>query len=342
MRALGKLKKEEGVWLYDAPKPEIQKPSDVLIKMSKASICGTDLHIYNWDEWAQQTIPVPMTIGHEGCGVVEKVGSEVKAFKPGDRVVIEGHVTCGTCRNCLSGKRHLCINTKGVGVNRTGLFAEYLVVPETNIYHLPNEISDSIGAIMDPLGNAVHTALSFKLEGQDVLITGAGPIGIMAAAIARHVGARDVVITDVNEYRLELAKKMNPNRVVDVRSESLEKVMKEIEMKEGFDVGLEMSGNDKAFNAMIDAMNHGGSMALLGILPDGVPIAWTKIIFKSLTIKGIYGREIFETWHIMVHMLQSGLDVSSVITHHFPLEDFQQAFDVVRAGKSGKVVLDIN
>ncbi len=339
MKALGKLKKAPGIWMYDAPRPKIGH-NDLLVKVKKTAICGTDLHIYHWDKWAQQTIPVPMTVGHEFVGVVEKVGSEVTAFKPGDRIAGEGHLTCGTCRNCRAGKRHLCRNTVGVGVNRTGCFAEYISIPAANAFPVPAEISDDIASFLDPLGNAVHTALSFDLVGEDVLITGAGPIGIMAAAIARHVGARHVVITDVNAYRLKLATKMGVTRAVNIAETSLKKVMKDLKMTEGFDVGLEMSGNASAFEGMIDAMNHGGKIALLGILPDGVGIDWTKIIFKSLFIKGIYGREMFETWYKMTAMLQSGLNVKPVITHTFAAKDFQKAFDVMLKGQSGKVILE--
>jgi len=339
MKALGKLKREEGIWLYDAPIPEVG-PNDLLIKIRKASICGTDIHIYEWDKWAQNTIPVPVTVGHECVGIIEKVGSGVTAFKPGDRVSSEGHITCGTCRNCRAGSRHLCIKTLGVGVNCTGCFAEYLVIPQDNAFTIPEEIPDELASIFDPLGNAVHTALSFDLVGEDVLITGAGPIGIMAAAVARHAGARHVVITDVNDFRLELAKKMNPSRVVNPTKTSLASVMKELGIKEGFNVGLEMSGNGQAFSDMIDAMNHGGKIALLGILPAGVAIDWTKVIFKSLIIKGIYGREMFETWYKMASMIQTGLNVMPVITHQFKFNDFQKGFDIMRSGQSGKVILD--
>lgn len=339
MRALGKLKRETGLWMYDAPMPEYG-PNDLLIKIKKTAICGTDIHIYQWDKWAQDTIPVPMTVGHEFVGIVEKVGSAVSGFKPGDRVSGEGHLICGQCRNCRAGKLHLCRNTLGVGVNRTGCFAEYLVIPATNAFPVPPEISDDIASFLDPLGNAVHTALSFDLVGEDVLITGAGPIGIMATAIARHVGARHVVITDINDYRLGLAQKMGATRAVNVTRTNLKDVMKELKMAEGFDVGLEMSGSPAAFQTMIDTMNHGGKIALLGIIPDGTSIAWTKVIFKSLFLKGIYGREMFETWYKMASMLQSGLDVKPVITHTFAANDFQKGFDVMLAGQSGKVILD--
>lgn len=339
MKALGKLKNEPGVWLYDAPMPEMG-PDDVLIKIKKTSICGTDLHIHEWDEWARNTIPVPMTIGHEFMGVIEKVGSSVKGFQPGDRVSGEGHITCGYCRNCRAGKQHLCRNTFGVGVNRTGCFAEYLSIPAENVFLLPKEIPDEVASIFDPLGNAVHTALSFDLVGEDVLITGAGPIGIMASQIAKHVGARYVVITDRNEYRLKLAEQMGVTRAVNVNTTKLPDVMKELGMTEGFDVGMEMSGSPQAFNSMIDVMNHGGKIALLGILPNQAGIDWTKVIFNSLFIKGIYGREMFETWYKMTSMLQSGLDISGIITHRLPMKDFQQGFDTMKLGKSGKIILD--
>lgn len=340
MKALGKLKKEPGLWLYDAPMPSIGH-NDILIKIKKTGICGTDVHIYNWDEWAQKTIPVPMTIGHEFVGVIEKVGSEVKNFKPGDRVSGEGHLNCGTCRNCRAGERHLCRNTIGVGVNRTGCFAQYIAIPASNAVLVPDEIPDDIASFLDPLGNAVHTALSFDLIGEDVLITGAGPIGLMAASVARHVGARHVVITDLNDYRLHLAKKMGgANRVVNVAKEKLPQVMKELKMTEGFDVGLEFSGSPHAFNQMIDVMNHGGKMALLGILPASTAIDWPKVIFNSLSIKGIYGREMFETWYKMMSMLQSKLDIRSVITHVFPYQDYEKAFEIMREGNSGKIILE--
>lgn len=340
MKALGKLKKEPGIWMYDAPMPEIGH-NDLLIKIKKTAICGTDIHIYNWDEWAQKTIPVPMTVGHEFVGTVEKIGCGVTGYKVGDRVSGEGHVTCGYCRNCRAGKRHLCRNTVGVGVNRTGCFAEYLSIPAFNVYRVPAEINDDVASIFDPLGNAVHTALSFDLTGEDVLITGAGPIGIMAAAIARHVGARYIVLTDINDYRLELAKKVCPSvRAVNITKEKLADVMHELGMTEGFDVGMEMSGNGRAFAEMIDAMDNGGGIGLLGIVPDNTQIEWSKFIFKGLKIKGIYGREMFETWYKMGSMLQSGLNIETVITHEFNIDDFQQAFEIMKSGKSGKVILD--
>jgi threonine 3-dehydrogenase len=340
MKALGKLKKEAGIWMYDAPMPEIGH-NDVLIKIKKTAICGTDLHIYKWDEWSQRTVPVPMTIGHEFAGVIAKVGSEVTGFKPGDRVSGEGHITCGNCRNCRAGKRHLCPHTVGIGVNRTGCFAEYLALPAFNTFHLPDDISDDEASIFDPYGNAVHTALSFDLVGEDVLITGPGPIGIMATAIAKHAGARNVVLTGMNEYRLELAKKMNVGaRIVNTDKESLKDVMKELGMTEGFDVGLEMSGSPAAFELMLNEMNNGGKIALLGILPNDAIIDWDKVIFKGLFIKGIYGREIFETWYKMVSMIQSGLNIKPVITHHFKIDDYKKAFEIMVTKKTGKIILD--
>jgi threonine 3-dehydrogenase len=339
MKALVKKKPEEGIWLDDVPAPKVGH-NDVLIQVHKTAICGTDVHIYNWDDWSRRTVPVPMTVGHEYAGVVVEVGSEVAGLKPGDRVSGEGHVTCGHCRNCRAGRRHLCRNSVGVGVNRPGCFAEFMALPAVNAFPLPAKIDDDIASILDPLGNATHTALSFDLVGEDVLITGAGPIGIMAAAIARHVGARFVVITDVNDYRLGLAGKMGADRTVNVARESLDDVMAELGMEEGFDVGLEMSGNGQAFNDLLRVMNHGGKVALLGIPPGELAIDWTLVIFKGLHIKGIYGREMFETWYKMTAMLQSGLDVRPILTHHFPIDRFQDGFDIMRSGQSGKVILD--
>jgi len=338
-----KAKPEEGIWMADTARPEIG-PNDVLIKIRRTAICGTDVHIYNWDEWAQKTIPVPMAVGHEFSGEVVEIGAEVhpehSKLKIGDRVSAEGHVTCGYCRNCRAGKRHLCRNSQGIGVNRPGAFAEYLAAPAFNVYRLPDDISDDMGAIFDPFGNAVHTALAFDLVGEDVLITGAGPIGIMAAAVARFVGARHVVITDINEYRLDLAKKMGASRTVDVAHEDVRDVMRELGMTEGFDVGLEMSGAPPAFASMLDAMNHGGKIAMLGIMPNGAGIEWDNVIFKGLEIKGIYGRRMFETWYKMAAMLQAGLDLKPILTHHFPADEFQKGFDIMRSGKSGKVILE--
>ena len=339
MKALVKSKREPGLWMEDVPVPTIG-PNDVLIRIHTSAICGTDMHIWNWDAWSQKTIPVPMHVGHEYAGVIEQVGDEVEGYKVGDRVSGEGHIVCGHCRNCKAGKRHLCPNTVGVGVNRPGSFAEYLALPATNLFKLRDGISNEMAAIFDPFGNATHTALSFNMVGEDVLITGAGPIGCMAAAIARFVGARNVVITDVNQYRLDLARKMGATRAVDVSKEDLKSVMHELGMTEGFDVGLEMSGNGSAFRGMIDGMVNGGRVALLGIFPDDVAIDWGKVIFKGLFMKGIYGREMFETWYKMAAMIEGGLDISQVITHRFPIDDFRQGFEVMGSGKSGKVILD--
>jgi len=339
MKSLVKAKAEKGIWLQDTPEPEVGH-NDLLIKIRKTAICGTDMHIYNWDEWSQKTIPVPMVVGHEYVGEVVGMGQEVKGFKVGDRVSGEGHITCGHCRNCRAGRVHLCRNTEGVGVNRPGAFAEYLVIPAFNAFKIPDNISDDLASIFDPFGNAVHTALSFDLVGEDVLITGAGPIGIMAAAVAKHVGARHVVVTDINPYRLELAKKMGATRAVDVIKEDLKDVMNELGMTEGFDVGLEMSGVPVAFRDMLNKMNHGGKIAMLGIPPQDVAIDWNQVIFKGLVIKGIYGREMFETWYKMASLLQSGLDLSPIITHTFSIDDFQKGFDTMGSGHSGKVILD--
>ncbi len=338
MKTLAKVKAEPGIWMVDAAKPDVG-PNDVLIKIKKTAICGTDMHIYKWDEWSQKTIPVPMTVGHEYVGVVAGIGSEVRGLKIGQRVSGEGHLVCGHCRNCRAGRRHLCRNTTGVGVNRPGAFAEYLVIPAENAFPIPDDIPDDIAAIFDPFGNATHTALSFDLVGEDVLITGAGPIGIMAVAICRHVGARHIVITDVNEYRLDLAKKMGATRAVNVSKEKVTDVMHELGMTEGFDVGLEMSGVPAAFRGMLEAMNHGGKIAMLGIPPSEAAVDWNQVIFKGLIIKGIYGREMYETWYKMVAMIQSGLDLTPIITHRFNVSDFQQGFETMGSGNSGKVIL---
>jgi threonine 3-dehydrogenase len=340
MKALGKFKKEPGIsMITDAPIPKISS-NDVLIKIKKTAICGTDIHIYNWDEWSQRVIPVPMITGHEFVGEIAEIGSEVTGFKVGDRVSGEGHISCGHCRNCRAGKRHLCRANIGVGVTRQGCFAEYLAIPAVNAYPIPDEVTDDQASVLDPLGNAAHTALSFDLVGEDVLITGAGPIGIMAVAIAKHVGARHVVITDVNDYRLGLAKQLGATRAVNVAKESLEDVMKELKMVEGFDVGLEMSGNKQAFNSMLKNINNAGKIALLGFLPKDTTIDWNSIILKGLLVKGIYGREMFETWYKMIAMLQSGLNIDPVITHHFKIDDYQEAFKVMASGTSGKVILE--
>jgi threonine 3-dehydrogenase len=339
MKAIVKLKPETGIWMDRVPFPRIGH-NDVLIKVIKTAICGTDIHIFNWDAWSQKTIPTPMTIGHEFVGVITEIGGEVRGLKPEDRVSAEGHITCGHCRNCRAGKRHLCRNTIGVGVNRPGCFAEYISVPASNVFKVPETISDDIAAIMDPFGNAAHTALSFDLVGEDVLITGAGPIGIMAVAIARHVGARHIVITDINDYRLQIATRMGATVAINVTHTSIADTVKQLGMKEGFDVGLEMSGNIQAFRDMLRAMNYGGKIAILGIPTGEVSLDLTQIILKGLKIKGIYGREMFETWYKMTSMLQSHLNISQVITHRFGVDDFQQAFDVMRSGQSGKVVMD--
>lgn len=339
MKALVKAKREPGIWMHDVPVPEYGV-NDVLIKVKKTAICGTDIHIYNWDEWAQNTIPVPMTVGHEFYGEIVAIGQEVQGLEVGLRVSGEGHITCGFCRNCRAGKRHLCRNTFGVGVNRPGCFAEFLAIPASNVIVLPANITGDQAAIFDPFGNATHCALAFDVVGEDVLITGAGPIGIMAAAIVRHIGARHVVITDVNDTRLELAKNMGVSRAVNVKHEKLSDVAAELGMIEGFDVGLEMSGNPTALNDMMAAMNHGGHVAILGIPPQATAIDWNHVIFKGLVIKGIYGREMFETWYKMIAMVQSGLDINPVITHHFPVEEYQKAFEIMASGQSGKVILD--
>jgi threonine 3-dehydrogenase len=341
MKALVKAKPKRGIWMQDIDIPKVGH-NDVLIKVNKTAICGTDIHIYQWDEWAQHTIPVPLTAGHEFCGEIVECGSEVRGFEIGDRVSAEGHITCGVCRNCRAGRRHLCMNTLGVGVNRPGAFAEYLAVPAFNVFKLPESITDDMASILDPLGNATHTALSFDLVGEDILITGAGPIGIMAVAIARYAGARHIVITDVNDYRLELARKMGASRALNVTRESIDDAMSELGMVEGFDVGMEMSGNAQAFEDMLRTMHHGGKIALLGILPEGTGIKWDNVIFKGLVVKGIYGREMFETWYKMSSMLQSGLNIDPIITHHFPIDDFQPAFDLMESGQSGKVILQWN
>jgi threonine 3-dehydrogenase len=339
MKALTKSKAEPGLWLEDVPEPAMGV-NDVLIRVWRTGICGTDLHIYRWDNWAQETIPVPMVVGHEFVGEVVAVGANVTDFFPGEVVSAEGHVVCGRCRNCLAGRRHLCRDTKGIGVNRPGAFAEYISVPMTNVWHHRPGIDLDIAAIFDPFGNAVHTALSFDVLGEDVLITGAGPIGIMATAVVRHAGARFVVVTDVNPYRLELARKMGADEAVDVRERRICDVQKELDMQEGFDVGLEMSGNPAAFREMIDNMCHGGKIAMLGIPSEPMPINWNKVVFNMLTIKGIYGREMYETWYKMTVMLLSGLDIQPVITHRFHYTEFVQGFEVMQSGQSGKVLLD--
>jgi threonine 3-dehydrogenase len=339
MKALVKAEAKPGLWLQDMPAPSIGI-NDVLIRVHKTGICGTDLHIYKWDAWAQKTIPVPMVVGHEFVGEVVEIGSNVNDFRRGDIVSAEGHVVCGRCRNCLAGRRHLCADTKGIGVNRPGAFAEFISVPMTNVWHHRPDIDLEVAAIFDPFGNAVHTALSFNVLGEDVLITGAGPIGIMAAGVVKHAGARFIVVTDVNDYRLALAKKMGATVVHNVKSGGLHDVQKQLGMKEGFDVGLEMSGNPAAFRDMIDNMAHGGKIAMLGIPSEQIAIDWNKVVFNMLTIKGIYGREMYETWYKMSVMLESGLDIRPVITHRFHYTEFEQGFAAMLGGQSGKVILD--
>jgi threonine 3-dehydrogenase len=341
MKALVKAKAERGIWMEDIEAPSVGH-NDVLIKVNRTAICGTDIHIFKWDDWAQATIPVPMAVGHEFSGNIVEMGVEVRGFEVGDRVSAEGHITCGVCRNCRAGRRHLCMNTFGVGVNRPGAFAEYLSVPAFNVFKLPDAISDEMASILDPLGNATHTALSFDLVGEDVLITGAGPIGIMAVAIARYAGARHVVVTDVNDYRLDLARKMGATRAINVTSQTIDDTMKELGMVEGFDVGMEMSGNPQAFRDMLRTMHHGGKVAMLGIPPGDMAIDWNDVIFKGLVLKGIYGREMFETWYKMSSMLQSGLNIDPIITHHFDIDEFLPAFELMESGQSGKVVLHWN
>ena len=339
VRALVKAKADRGLWMEDVPMPTIG-PNDALIKVEKSAICGTDLHIYTWDAWAEKTIPVPMVVGHEFVGEVVEVGSQVSSVAAGERVSGEGHVTCGACRNCRAGKRHLCRKTLGVGVNRTGSFCEYLSIPAENVFPIPDAIDSEVASIFDPYGNAVHTALSFDLVGEDVLITGAGPIGCMAAAICKHVGARNIVVTDVIPYRLELAGKLGATHVVNPKDESLQEVMKTLGMKEGFDVGLEMSGSGEAYRSMVAAMNHGGKIALLGIFPNEVSLDWDEVIFKGLFIKGIYGREMYETWYKAASMIESGLDISPVITHKISIDDYESGFEMMESRQCGKVIMD--
>jgi len=338
MKALTKKRTEYGLWMEDAPVPEIGS-NDVLIKIHKAAICGTDIHIFNWDKWAQKTIKTPLVIGHEFVGTVEKTGSNVHDVELGELVSGEGHIVCGRCRNCLAGRRHLCIDPKCIGVNRNGAFAEYLSIPVSNIWHCDPKIPTEVLACFDPFGNAVHTTLSYDLVGEDVLITGAGPIGCMAVAVAKYAGARYVVITDVNPYRLELAKKMGPTLTLDVRSQNIEDAVKKLNMKEGFDVGLEMSGNPQAFKDMLAKMCHGGKIALLGIMPE-TAIDWDYVVFNGLTIKGIYGREMFETWYKATMLIQGGIDLRPLITHRFHYTEYLKAFEIMRSGESGKVILD--
>ena len=341
MKALVKRHAKEGLWLEDMPEPEVGN-NDVLIKIKKTAICGTDIHIYNWDEWAQKTIPIPMITGHEYAGEIVELGSNVSDLNIGDIVSGEGHITCGRCRNCLAGTIHLCPNTIGVGVNRTGAFAEYLSIPAKNVFKPSREMSTDLLACFDPYGNAVHTALSFNMVGEDVLITGAGPIGMMAAMVANHAGARNIVITDINQYRLDLIKNILPKVItVNVEKDSIsKKLMESLGIFEGFDVGLEMSGSPIAFSDMLSKMINGGRIAMLAIMPAGSGIDWDLVVFKGLTIKGVYGREIFETWYKGSMMVQSGLPLAKIITHRFNFNEFQKGFDVMRSGKSGKVILN--
>ena len=338
MKALVKKISEKGIWLEDVPKPKINT-NNVMIKITHTAICGTDLHIYKWDDWAKKTIKIPLIIGHEFCGVICEIGAGVKNLKVGDRVSGEGHLTCGNCRNCRAGKKHLCHKTIGIGVHRDGAFAEYLSLPESNVWPIHNDISSEIASFFDPLGNAVHTALSFDITGEDVLITGAGPIGLMCVAICKYSGAKNIVITDINDYRLAIASELGASKTINIKNDSIDNHFEELGIKYGFDVGLEVSGNPKAFNSMLTNMYHGGSIALLGILPNNTKIDWDDVIFKGLRIKGIYGREMYETWHKMVQILRGGLNVKKILTHTFSVADYQEAFTILEIGKCGKVVL---
>ncbi|WP_088921877.1 L-threonine 3-dehydrogenase [Granulosicoccus antarcticus] len=339
MKALVKSKPEAGIWMEQVPIPEVG-PRDVLIKVKKSAICGTDVHIWKWDEWSAKVVPVPMVVGHEFCGEIVDCGAAAFKYQVGQRVSGEGHIVCGACRNCRAGRGHLCRNTQGVGVNRPGSFAEYVCIPESNVVPIPDDISDEIAAIFDPFGNAVHTALSFDLVGEDVLVTGAGPIGIMGALVAQKVGARKTVITDISPYRIELAKRLGVQHVVNAAEQNLAEVMIELGMTEGFDVGLEMSGAAPAMRDMIDKMNNGGKIALLGIAPTEFAVDWNKIIFKMLNVKGIYGREMFETWYKMIALVQSGLDLTGLITHRISIDDYEKGFAAMLSGEAGKVVMD--
>lgn len=339
MKALVKKNPEKGIWIEDVPEPQCST-NDVKIKITHTAICGTDLHIFNWDNWAKRTLELPLIIGHEFCGIVEEVGPGVTHYKPGQRVSGEGHITCGHCRNCRAGKRHLCDKTIGIGIHRDGAFAEFLVIPESNVFPIHDKIPSEIASFFDPFGNAVHTSLSYEMVGEDVLITGAGPIGVMAVAICNFVGARNVVVTDINDYRLELAKAMGANKVINIAKNSIKEFYPELNMINGFDVGLEMSGNPDAFNNMLDHMYHGGKIALLGLLPKSTNINWDNIIFKGLKVKGIYGREMYETWYKMTQMLKSGLDISKVLTHRIAIDDYEKAFKIIESGDCGKVVLE--
>ena len=339
MKALVKSSGERGIWLENIPEPECNT-NDVKIRITHSSICGTDLHIYKWDAWAQKTLDVPLVIGHEFCGIVEEIGPGVTHYKLGQRVSGEGHITCGNCRNCRAGKRHLCQKSSGIGVHKDGAFAEYLVIPESNVWPIHDEIPSDIASFFDPFGNAVHTSLSYEMLGEDVLITGAGPIGMMSVAICKFVGARNVVITDINDYRLTLAKKMGATKTINVSKSSIAEFYPQLNMTSGFDVGLEMSGNPEAFRSMLEHMYHGGKVALLGLLPDSTRIDWDDIIFKGLRVKGIYGREMYETWYKMTQMLRSGLDISQVVTHRISIDQYEEAFNIMETGECGKIVLE--
>ncbi|MEL1229155.1 MAG: L-threonine 3-dehydrogenase [Candidatus Neomarinimicrobiota bacterium] len=339
MKALVKHSPKEGIWMEDVPDPKCG-PGEVRIRITHTAICGTDKHIFEWDEWAQNNLNLPLIVGHEFCGIIDEVGPQVTHYNVGDRVSGEGHITCGNCRNCRAGKKHLCPETIGVGVHRDGAFAEYLVIPESNVWPLHEDIPSEIAAFFDPLGNAVHTALAFNITGEDILICGAGPIGMMAAAICKFSGSRNIVVTDINDYRLNLAKDLGASRTVNPRKEDIGSVFEELGISHGFDVGLEMSGNPEAFNQMISLMYNGGNIALLGLLPNSTKVDWNKVIFKGLNIKGIYGREMYDTWYKMTQMIRSGLSVSKVLTHHFKIDDFQKAFKVIESGNCGKVVLE--
>ena len=339
MKALVKSSGERGIWLENIPEPECNT-NDVKIRITHSSICGTDLHIYKWDEWAQKTLDVPLVIGHEFCGIVEEIGPGVTHYKLGQRVSGEGHITCGNCRNCRAGKRHLCQKSSGIGVHKDGAFAEYLVIPESNVWPIHDEIPSDIASFFDPFGNAVHTSLSYEMVGEDVLVTGAGPIGMMSVAICKFVGARNVVITDINDYRLTLAKKMGATKTINVSKSSIAEFYPQLNMTSGFDVGLEMSGNPEAFRSMLGHMYHGGKVALLGLLPDSTRIDWDDIIFKGLRVKGIYGREMYETWYKMTQMLRSGLDISQVVTHRISIDQYEEAFNIMETGECGKIVLE--
>ena len=340
MKALVKKEPGKGIWIDEVPIPQMGN-NDLLVKIKKTAICGTDLHIYKWDEWSERTIKTPMTIGHEFVGEIVDIGVNVSGFQIGERVSGEGHIVCGICRSCKAGRRHLCTNAIGIGVNRDGCFAEYLSIPASNAWHVHPDISSEIASFFDPFGNATHSVLSFDLVGEDVLVTGAGPIGIMSVAIAKHVGARNIVVTDINDYRLDLARKMGATKAINVKEISIEQCLKDLNMV-GFDIGMEMSGNTVAFESMLENMYHGGRIALLGILPRMTGIDWDQVIFKGLTIKGIYGREIFETWYKMETMLQSGLDISPVLTHKIDFENFQEGFEVMESGNCGKVILELD